>query len=281
MNKKLSLENIFQGSSKKLGLNEIYANSGLIREVCTPNVRSYRRLSVSLKINLVPTIAIITQQAIKQLCSQRIDSFGSLLTNIVFIVIAKSKHVPDIIKTIAETKQIPIAASYFDEYYLESLVKGLIQEKVYEKVIIHGVAIEACGMGIIIIGASGIGKTTSALDYVYKDGYWVADDLVVVRKNIKGELIAHGHAKIKKYLHYGKQGIIPVKTILGAEKIKKETKLSGIIFVKRINVKANTFSKTKKEILCAILPCLNVSIPSAGYFNENLLEKMLKKFDRG
>lgn len=280
MNKILSLENIFRGSSEKLGLNEIFATAGLKKEVSALNVRCYRRLSSSLKKNLLPAIAIITPQAVKQLCSKEINSYRSLFTNIVFMVIAKSQHVPDLLKTIAETKHIPIAASAFDEYYMESSVKGLIRERVYEKTAIHGVLIETCGMGIIIVGASGIGKTTSALEYVQKGNYWIADDLVVIRKNIKGELIAYGHAKIKKYLHYGKEGIIPVKKILDAGKIKKETKLSAVIDVERSNIKGKAFSETKREILGTTLPCLKINVSASGYFNGNLLEKMVRKLKK-
>ena len=280
MNKKLSLENILQGSSEKLALNEIFATAGLMKEVSALNVRCYRRLSFSLKKNLLPTIAIITPQAVNQLRSKGINSDGSLFANIVFMIIARSQHVPVLMKNIAETKHIPIAASDFDEYYLESSVKGLVREKVYEKAIIHGVVIETSGMGIIIIGGSGIGKTTSALEYVQKGSYWIADDIVVIRKNIKGELIAHGHAKIKKYLHYGKEGIIPVEKTLDAGKIKKETKLSAIIDVERTNIKGCTLIQTKRKILDTTLHCIKISISVSGYFNENLLEKMVKKLKK-
>ena len=280
MTKILSLEDILQGSSEKLGLNEICVATGLRKEVSVLKVRYYRRLSSSLKKNLLPTIAIITPQAVNQLCSKRINSYRSLFTNIVFMVIAKSQHVPDLMKTIAMTKHIPIAASEFDEYYLESSVKGLIRERVDEKTAIHGVVIETCGRGIIIVGASGIGKTTSALEYVQKGSYWIADDIVVIRKNIKGELIAHGHAKIKKYLHYGKEGIIPVEKTLDAGKIKKETKLSAIIDVERSNIKGNVFNETKRKVLATTLPCLKINISASGYFNENLLEKMVKKLKK-
>ena len=280
MTKILSLEDILQGSSEKLGLNEICVATGLRKEVSVLKVRYYRRLSSSLKKNLLPTIAIITPQAVNQLCSKGINSYRSLFTNIVFMVIAKSQHVPDLMKTIAMTKHIPIAASEFDEYYLESSVKGLIRERVDEKTAIHGVVIETCGRGIIIVGASGIGKTTSALEYVKKVGYWIADDMVVIRKNIKGELIARGHVKIRKYLYYKKEGIIPVEKILAADKIKKWTKLSAIIDVERSNIKGNVFNETKRKVLATTLPCLKINISASGYFNENLLEKMVKKLKK-
>ena len=280
MNKILSLENILQGSSEKLGLNEIFATAGLKKEVSALNVRCYRRLSSLLKKKLLPTIAILTPQTVNQLCSKGINAYRSLFTNIVFMVIAKSQHVPDLMNTIAVTKHIPIAASDFDEYYLESSVKGFIRERVYEKKTIHGVMIETCGMGIIIVGASGIGKTTSALEYVKKEGYWIADDLVVIRKNIKGELIARGHAKIKKYLHYKKEEIIPIEKILAADKIKKWKKLSAIIDVERSNLKGNAFNETKRKVLATTLPCLKINISAYGYFNENLLEKAVKRLKK-
>ena len=67
-------------------------------------------------------------------------------------------------KTMAAAKHIPIAASVFDEFYLESSIKGLIRERVHKKTSLHGVVIETGGMGILIAGASGIGKTAAALE---------------------------------------------------------------------------------------------------------------------
>ena len=253
------------------------ATAGWTKEVSAMNVRCYRRPSSSIKKNVLPTVAILTPQAVTKLSAQGINFYSSLLKNIVYIVIAKSQKVPDFMKTMAAAKHIPIAASVFDEFYLESSIKGLIRERVHKKTSIHGVVIETGGMGILIAGASGIGKTAAALEYVQKEGYWIADDLAVIRKNTHGELIARGHAKIKKYLHYGKKGIIPVHKILAAGKIKKETKISAIISVERTGIKGSVFSESKRKILDTSLPCLNISISVSGYFNENLLEKTIKK----
>ena len=166
----------------------MFATAGWTKEVPALNVRCYRRLSSSLKKNLIPTIAILTPQAVNKLRTQGINFYGSLFKNIVYIVIARSKKVPDFMITMAAAKHIPIAAAVFDEYYLESSIKGLIRERVHKKTSIHGVVIEIGGRGILIVGVSGIGKTTAALEYVQKEGYWVADDLAVIRKNNKGEL---------------------------------------------------------------------------------------------
>jgi serine kinase of HPr protein (carbohydrate metabolism regulator) len=258
----------------------IKETAGWTKDLHALNVRCYRRLSSSLKKNLLPTIAILTPQTVNKLSAQGINSYSSLLKNIIYIVIAGSEQVPEFMKTMAAAKHIPIAASVFDEYYLTSSIKGLIRERVHKKTSIHGVVIETCGMGILIAGASGIGKTTAALEYVQKEGCWIADDLAVIHKNNQGELIARGHAKIRKYLHYGKEGIIPVSEMLPAGKIKKDTKLSAIIHVEKTGIMGSVFSETKRKIIDTALPCININMSASGYFNKNLLEKTIKKLKK-
>jgi serine kinase of HPr protein (carbohydrate metabolism regulator) len=281
MNKKLSLENVIQEISEKLGLTEVCSSIEYKKKVTALKVRCYRRLSSSLKKNVYPTIAIFTPQTVNQLSSKGVNPLVQFFKNIVFIVVAKSSVVPESIKIIGQFQRIPMAASVFDEYYLESSIRGLIREKVNGKTALHGVLIEVSKKGIFISGASGIGKTTSAVNCVREKGYWIADDIVVFKKNIKGELIAQGHNKIRKYVHDRNKGIIPVNQILTNNKIKKETKLSAIIDVKRAGIKENSFVLTNNDILGTTVPCYKINISASGYFNENLLEKVIRKLEKG
>ena len=285
MNEKFSLEYIFRGCSEKLRIKKTFAPIGLKKKVSDLNVRCYRRLSFSLKKNVIPTIVILTPQEVKRLSLINNDLCAKLLChilfcNVVYLILARYKEVPTLFKTVAQTHSVYIAASELNEYYLESQIKGLIREKIKKIKTIHGVLLEDSGMGILITGTSGIGKTKSALNHVQQTGYWIADDLAVVRENKEGELIASGHAKIKKYLHHGKEGIIPVSSILESGKIKNKTKLAAIIEVERKGVKKYAIGKTKKKILSTILPCIKISIPIAGYFNKNLLEKSISIFKK-
>ncbi len=144
----------------------------------------------------------------------------------------------------------------------------------------HGVVFECQGRGILITGASGIGKTTSALVLVKEGNYWIADDITVVKKNQKGELIAHGHAKIKNLLHMRETGIIPVKKILNSDRIKKQTTLAGIIEVRRAGVSHFSLDSRETEILGTKLRCVQVRIPFSGYFDKNLLKKAIQQFKK-
>ena len=92
---------------------------------------------------------------------------------------------------------------------------------------LHGVAMETGGKGLLITGASGIGKTTATLGAMGPGCFWIADDLAVIGKDAEGTLIMTGHRKIRKYLHTEKTGIIEVSRILPAKQIKNRTRQIG------------------------------------------------------
>ena len=144
----------------------------------------------------------------------------------------------------------------------------------------HGVVFECQGRGILITGASGIGKTTSALVLVKEGNYWIADDIVVIKRKQRGKLIASGHAKIKNLLHTKETGIVPVKKILDSNRIKKQTTLAGIIEVRKAGVSRFSLNSREMEILGTKLPCVQVKIPSSGYFDKNLLKKAIQQFKK-
>ena len=159
-------------------------------------------------------------------------------------------------------------------------MQALIREKFQETISVHGVILEAKGKGILITGASGIGKTTAALKTVTKDYYWVADDVAVIKRSKQGELIAGGHKKINNYLHTEATGIIPVGNLLKPDRIKVNTKLAAVVEVEKAGITDVRMIKGEKEILGVKLTCLHINIPSTSYFNENLLKKTLRQLSK-
>lgn len=280
MKKKLSQKEIFQGKIISLGIKEIIPASVLEKQFSKINVRIINRIPLSLLKNNVPTIAIITPQTLSQqhvtreaVCRQVADNFRK--NNVVFLFLADSSSVPSFFKNLAADTDIPVAASKYDRHYLGSLLKALLREKFQETVCVHGVIMEAKGKGVLITGASGIGKTTAALKAITKDYCWVADDVVVIKKNKDGQLIAGGHKKIKSYLHTEVTGIVPVRELLKPERIKEKTNLAAVVEVEKAVIRNVRMIKGEKEILGVKLTCLHFNIPSTGYFSENLLKKAL------
>ncbi|NTW76709.1 MAG: hypothetical protein HGB33_02840 [Syntrophaceae bacterium] len=274
MKKTLSLKEIFQGKITRLGIEEIIpAATGRQKQFSKIKIRLINRIPYSTLINNTPTIAIVSLRVLSKFCAKQ-DNI--LKDNFVFLILAESSTIPADLKNLPAGLDVTVAASKYDEHYLKSLLKELIREKFQETVFVHGVLLEAEGKGILITGASGIGKTTAALKTAAKDYYWVADDIAVIKKNKRYELIGAGHKKISNYLHTEATGIIPVVNLLKPERIKKSTKLVAVVEVeKTTKYDAPVIIEGKKDVLGKKLICFHINIPSTGYFNENLLVKAI------
>jgi serine kinase of HPr protein (carbohydrate metabolism regulator) len=281
MKKKLSLREIFQGRIIRLGIKELFPAADLGKELTAIHVRTINRLPFCPQKKDAPTIAILTPKVLNQLSVLQTGFRLHLLEdlsshNVCFILLSSSLSIPVFLKKSAAKLNIPFAASKYDEHYLRSILIGLIREKYLETISLHGVVLEAKGKGILITGASGIGKTTAALKSVAGDCYWVADDIAVVKRNKKEELIAGGNKKISRYIHTERTGIIPVDALLNPERIKNNTKLAAVI---RIGKSGTGFRMAKgyTHILGKKLTCLRINIASAGFFGENLLKKAIEQ----
>ncbi|PKN70495.1 MAG: hypothetical protein CVU54_05190 [Deltaproteobacteria bacterium HGW-Deltaproteobacteria-12] len=281
MKKKLSLKEILQGRIIRLGIKEIFPAAGLGKELTTIRVRIFDKIPFYSPPNNVPTIAIFTPKVLNQLSvlqtGFRLHLLEDLFSrNLCFLLLSGSLSIPAYLKKTAAKLNIPSGASKYDEHYLRSLFIGLIREKCRETITLHGVVLEAEGKGILITGASGVGKTTAALKSAANHCYWVADDIAVVKRTQKGELIAGGNKKISRYIHTAKTGIIPVDALLKPDRIKINTKLAAVIRIEKSSTGIR-MAKGYKHILGKKLTCLRIHIPSAGFFGENLLKKAIEQ----
>lgn len=261
-----------------MGFQELFAAGGLNREITTINIRIIHRIPFISERKLSPVIIIVTPPIVTRISTLDEKHCKEMLASILgcpaaFVILSCSSSIPVSFTIQAAKYNTPIAASQFDENYLQSLLKALIREKLQDTICVHGNVLEAKGKGILIKGASGIGKTTAALKAVITDNYWIADDVAVIKKNRKGELIACGDKKICNYVHTQATGIVPVSQLLDPGRIKKQTILSAIIEIKKSSLKKIHIVQRKRHILGKRLTCFSIDIPAGSYFDENLLKK--------
>jgi serine kinase of HPr protein (carbohydrate metabolism regulator) len=285
MKKKMTLKEMFQGSSSALGIKEIFFNAGFKKEISEIKIRFINKIPFVISKNTPPFIGIISPQALSQLSMIDVYKCGKIQEclfprELRFLFITNSSAIPVLFKKYLNKYKISVAVSGFDKYYLKSCLIRLLREKLQETVCFHGAVFETRGKGILLTGVSGIGKTTAILDYVRKNNYWVADDFALVNKNYKGELVARSHKKIRNLLHTSKMGIISVQKLLAPDRVKKNTRLSAVIEVTRDETSNYLMTRGKKQILKCPLPCLHIKIPQGSYFDKNLLKKCTEEISK-
>lgn len=90
---------------------------------------------------------------------------------------------------------------------------------------IHGVLIDVYGVGVLLTGESGIGKSETALELVKRGHRLVADDLVEIKKIGAYNLIGRAVKINQHYMEIRGIGIVDIKTLFGAGAVKLEQEI--------------------------------------------------------
>lgn len=93
----------------------------------------------------------------------------------------------------------------------------------------HAVLMEVYGLGVLLIGKSGMGKSEAALDLITRGHSLVADDRVTIRRYPSGDLIGYGEEPIKHHMELRGLGIINVKDLFGLASVRHRKTIDLVV----------------------------------------------------
>jgi HPr kinase/phosphorylase len=85
------------------------------------------------------------------------------------------------------------------------------------------------GVGVLILGKSGIGKSECALDLILRGHRLVADDMVFIRKRGLSVLLGSGFEVIQHHMEIRGLGIINIRSLFGVEAIRERKKIELVV----------------------------------------------------
>jgi HPr kinase/phosphorylase len=145
------------------------------------------------------------------------------------ILITRGMDVPAELMTAAIENQTPVLRSNVNTTTLASQLTDYLENKLAPSTTIHGVLVDIYGIGILISGSSGIGKSETALELVKRGHRLIADDAVEIRQSAPNVLIGNAPELIKHLLEIRGVGIINVMTLFGAGAIRNNTRINVVI----------------------------------------------------
>ncbi len=94
---------------------------------------------------------------------------------------------------------------------------------------IHGVLVDVYGVGVLIMGESGIGKSEAALELIKRGHRLVTDDVVEIRKVSDDTLVGSAPSITKHLIELRGIGIVDVKALFGAQSVKETQNIDMVI----------------------------------------------------
>ncbi|NJP37115.1 HPr(Ser) kinase/phosphatase [Alkalicoccus luteus] len=141
------------------------------------------------------------------------------------IILSRGIEAPDTLKQAADEVGVPVFSAEISTTRLSSKLTTYLESRLAPMTAMHGVLIDIYGIGVLITGSSGVGKSETALDLVRRGHRLVADDSVEIREEQDGVLVGRSPDLIRHLLEIRGLGIINVMTLFGAGSVRNEKRL--------------------------------------------------------
>jgi len=149
------------------------------------------------------------------------------------IILARRLTPPAELIKLANTKSIPLLRSHYMTMKLINQATIFLEDYFAPSIILSGDEVEVFGVGILILGKSGVGKSETALGLISKGHRLVCDDVVKLKLQEGGFLIGEGAKITRHFMELRGIGIINVQTLFGVGCVKERKKVELIITLER------------------------------------------------
>ena len=146
----------------------------------------------------------------------------------VFIVTKGIEPLPGFLARCQE-KDLPVLSASALSSTVIKQVSWFLEDRLAPSTTLHGVLVEVFGLGVLLTGDSGVGKSESALDLITRGHSLVADDRVTVKRYPSGELIGHCEETLRHHMELRGIGIINVQDLFGLGAVRERKTIDLVI----------------------------------------------------
>jgi HPr kinase/phosphorylase len=136
--------------------------------------------------------------------------------------------VPELIEC-AEDTGTPLLLADERSSFTINAVHGLLDDRLAPRIRLHGVLVDVFGVGLLLMGASAIGKSESALDLVMHGHRLVADDVVECDYRPPGMVFGAAAELLRHHLEVRGLGILNVKDLFGVTSIRERKRIDVVV----------------------------------------------------
>jgi len=145
------------------------------------------------------------------------------------VVVTKGLEVPRLLLDVADRNGVPVLRTPLVSSAAIDAIQKHLELQLAPTASIHAVLMDVLGVGVLLLGKSGIGKSEAALDLIMRGHRLVADDLVEVRRTSGNLLVGLASELIKHHMEVRGLGIINIKDMFGVAAVRDEKRIELVL----------------------------------------------------
>jgi len=240
----VTVGSLLKGRAEALGLRlEVLSGaSGVDRVIASPHVQKTGLALAGFHAYLQPArVLVFGQSEVRYLESldtaERVRVLGAALSHDVpCVLITGGWTPPPELLAAADRHGVPLLRTHVTTPIAIAKVSSLLDDELAERQIVHGVLMDMLGLGVLIIGESGIGKSECGLDLVVRGYRLVADDAVEIRRRSETSLVGACPELTRYNMEVRGLGVINIKDLFGVAAIRTSKRVELVVQLERWDV---------------------------------------------
>lgn len=231
----LTIQEILDEKEAGLDLELLAGSGGLGNLVCVPRIQKPGLALTGYTTNLHPDRVQVLGSTeltfLKQLPHNKaIEHLQKICQlDLSCLIITKGQHAPAYLLEQADAYNLPLLRTSHLSSTFISLITRFLEERLLPTSTLHGVLMDVLGVGVLLQGKSGVGKSECALDLILRGYRLVADDVIKARLKLPSVIFGEGMDLLHYHMEIRGLGIINIKHLFGVAAIRERKKIDLVL----------------------------------------------------
>jgi HPr kinase/phosphorylase len=216
-------------------LRRVAGEAGLDRPLRHPRVQKNGLALVGHYQGVVPTrVQVVGETELSYLDSlsndaRSVAARGYFALGLSCVVITGRREAPRALATSAEATGTPLFVSDARSSRTINALHAVLDDRLAPQTQLHGVLVDVYGVGILLLGKSGVGKSECALELVRRGHCLVADDVVLCDWRPPGHVFGQPAELLRHHIEIRGLGVLDIRALFGITAIRDRKRLDLVV----------------------------------------------------
>lgn len=233
--KRIAISQLLSPEAADLQLHLLAGEGGLVRTINNSRIQKPGlALAGFVKFVHLERVQIFGSTELTYLATldaetQRKALEGFCAREVACVVCTKGMELPKALVEVCEETNTPLMRTPQVTSVFISRVEAWLEDLLAPTTAMHGVLLEIYGVGVLLLGKSGIGKSECALDLIQRGHRLVADDVVRIKRRGAETLYGAGEALLKHHMEIRGLGILNIQDLYGVVAVRDRKRIDAVI----------------------------------------------------